>query len=243
LDERRRERLLRRYTRDHRPRDFEALVVSYRPLACALARRYSYGPYGDADLEQAACEGLVKALLRFEPERGTSFTSYAVPTILGEVRRHLRDTTWPAHVPRKVQERVRLVRGAGERHAALHGRPPTPAQLAAATHLTEEEVVEALTAASTARTTSLAVERADLDGHTLADRLGEVDPSYEQVECLTAIERAFPALPFDEQAVVRLHFGDELTHRQIAARLGVSRSQVGRLLGSALGHLREAAAA
>jgi len=101
MTEPQRQRALRRHARRRRPEDLEALVVSYRPLAAALARRYSHDPYGDADLEQAACEGLIKALQRFDPDRGTPFTTFAVPTILGEVRRYLRDTAWPAHVPRK----------------------------------------------------------------------------------------------------------------------------------------------
>jgi RNA polymerase sigma-B factor len=243
ISEEQRQWLLRRYASDRRPADLEALVVSYRPLACSLAKRYSSGPHGDPDLEQAACEGLVKALQRFDPDRGTPFTSFAVPTILGEVRRYLRDTVWPAHVPRKIQERVRRVRRAGEEFSAGFGRAPTVPELAATLRLSEEEVVEALTAASTSRTSSLDAERSDLDGFTLADQLGSIDPAYEQVECLTAIERAFPALPIEEQTVVRLHFGGDLTQRQIAAQLGVSRSHVGRLLGSALDHLRETAAA
>src|SRR3954469_14599824 len=164
-DEQWRERVLRRHARYRRPSDLEALVVSYRPLACALARRYSSAPAGD-DLEQAACEGLVKALLRFDPDRDTPFTSFAVPTILGEVRRYLRDTVWPAHVPRKVQERLRLVRQAGDRFSAAHGRAPSVAELVTALQLGEEEVIEALTAAATSRTASLDAERTDLDGYT-----------------------------------------------------------------------------
>src|SRR4051812_19276523 len=241
-DEQWRERVLRRHARYRRPSDLEALVVSYRPLACALARRYSSAPAGD-DLEQAACEGLVKALLRFDPDRDTPFTSFAVPTILGEVRRYLRDTVWPAHVPRKVQERVRAVRRDAEDFAAVHGRAPTALELATRLQCSEEDVVEALAAAATSRTVSLDAERPGSEDLTVADQLGAIDPAYEEVECLAAIRRALPELPIDEQAVVRLHFGHELTQRQIAAELGVSRSHVGRLLGSAIDHLRATAAA
>jgi RNA polymerase sigma-B factor len=243
LDERHRERLLRRYAHERRAADLEALVVSYRPLACSLARRYATGGHVDADLEQAACEGLVKAIQRFDPDRGTPFTSFAVPTVLGEVRRYLRDTVWPAHVPRKVQERVRAIRQAKEAHAALHDRVPSAAELAVALGCTEEEVVEALTAAATARTVSLEGERDDGDAQPVADRLGRPDPAYDLVEHRAAIADAFPALPVEEQAVVRLRFGGDLTQRQIAAQLGYSRSHVGRLLGSALDHLREGMAA
>jgi len=243
MDDEQRERLLRRYARHRRTEDLETLVVSYRPLAWSLARRYSAGPSGDADLQQAACEGLVKALQRFDPERGTPFTSFAVPTILGEVRRYLRDTAWPAHVPRKVKERAGAVRRTGESFSAIHGRSPSVPELAAMLPCGEGEIVEALTAAATATTVSLEAERPDLDGLTLADQLGTLDPAYEQVEYLSAIERAFPCLPIEEQAVVRLRFEGDLTQRQIGAQLGCSRSHVGRLLGSAIDHLRATAAA
>jgi RNA polymerase sigma-B factor len=243
LDEEHRRRLLERYARLRRADDLERLVVSYRPLACSLARRYHVGSHVDPDLEQAAYEGLVKAIRRFEPDRGTPFTTFAVPTILGEVRRYLRDTVWPAHVPRKVQERVRAVRRTAEAFGATHGRSPSVAELAAALDCGHEEIVEALAAVSSTRTVSFDAQATGREEYPLADRLGGVDPAYDRVECLTAIDHAFPRLPIDEQTVVQLHFGAELTQRQIASRLGYSRSHVGRLLGSALDHLRETAAA
>jgi RNA polymerase sigma-B factor len=238
-----RQRRLRRYAAEHSASDLDALVRSYRPLACSLARRYARGPQGDPDLEQAACEGLVKALQRFDPGRGTPFTSFAVPTILGEIRRYVRDTAWPAHVPRQVQERVRAIRVLAERHSADHGRLPSVAELASTLACSDEAVVDALSAATTSRTVSLEAERDDEEGLALVDRLGAEDPGYEQVDCLTDIGRVFGLLPEDEQRVIELHFRDDLTQRQIAARLGFSRSHVGRLLGSGLDRLRETAAA
>jgi RNA polymerase sigma-B factor len=212
------------------------------PLARALARRYTTG-HGDADLEQVACEGLVKALKRFDPERGTPFTSFAVPTVLGELRRHLRDTSWTAHVPRKVQERLSAVRKAATAFSATHGRAPSAQELAFILDCEEESVVDALTAASTLSTVPLDEPTGDGEGLTVADRLGNVDPGYDLIECLCAIDRALPRLTRDERTVVDLHFRADLTQRQIAAEVGVSRSQVGRLLGSALDTLRASAVA
>ena len=243
LDDRARDRLLRRYARHRSAADLESLVVSYAPLARSLARRYARGGAADPDLEQVACEGLVKALQRFDPDRGTPFTSFALPTILGELRRFIRDTSWCAHVPRRVQERVQAVRRATDAFTARNGRPPTAPELADAARCTVEDVVEALAASATCRTVSFDAEPADDDdGATLADRLGTDDPAFEHVEHLASIERALPGLAPEEQAVIRLRFAADLSQREIALRLGVSRSHVGRLLERSLDHLRAVAA-
>src|SRR3954466_777412 len=139
--------LLRRYARDRRPEDLEELVRRFRPLVRKLALRYARGSEPLDDLEQVASLGLIKALDRFDPERGFAFTSFAVPTILGELKRSFRDTAWSAHVPRSVQERVAAVRGAIETHAARHGHAPGVAQIAEYLECDEELVVEALGAA------------------------------------------------------------------------------------------------
>jgi RNA polymerase sigma-B factor len=239
-NERARERLLRRYARWQRPEDLEELVLSYRPLARALARRYATTSCAREDLEQAACEGLIKAVRRFEPERGAAFASFAVPTILGELRRYLRDTAWPAHVPRSLQERVREVRSAAEEFSAVHGRNPTAGELAHDLGCEEEAVVEALGVASALGVVPLdgpARERETSAG-SVADQLGVEDPGFERVECLAAIEEALPALTAGQKTVLRLHFGEDLTQRQIAGRLGISRSEVARDLGDAVARLR-----
>jgi RNA polymerase sigma-B factor len=240
--ERTRERLLRRYARGRRAADLEALVLSYRPLARGLARRYASSFVGREDLEQAAYEGLIKAIRRFEPERGAPFVSFAVPTILGELRRYLRDTAWPAHVPRSLQERVREVRSAAERFAAAEGRQPTAAELAVRLGCDEGDVAEALGVSS-----ALAVVPLDGPGGERerrpapnAEQVGAEDPGFERVECLTAIEEALPALTGAQKHVLRLHFGEDLTQRQIAGRLGISRSEVARDLGTAVARLRAA---
>jgi RNA polymerase sigma-B factor len=240
LDQRRR-RLLRRYARSGDRDDLEQLVVSYRPLARALARRYEAGGARE-DLEQAACEGLIKAIQRFDPDRGAAFTSFAVPTILGELRRHRRDTAWPARVPRAVQERVQAVRAATDRLTATSGRPPTAQAIADTLDCGVEEVVEALCAASSLTVVPLDdPPRPDDDGGTVINRLGATDPGYDQVECIAAIEDALPALTQAQLTVIRMRFGDDLTQREIARRLDVSRSEVARALGAAVERLRSVA--
>lgn len=239
-DERARARLLRRYAAWRRAEDLEELVVSYRPLVRRLARRYVTATCAREDLEQVAYEGLIKAIHRFQPERGAPFASFAVPTILGEIRRHLRDTTWPARVPRSLQERVRQVRSAAEDFTAVHGRTPTPGELARALDCDDDAVVEAL-----AVTSSLSVVPLDapvIETAPVADQIGAEDPGYERVECLAVIEEALPGLTSGEKAVLRLYFNQDLTQRQIAARLGVSRSEVARDLGEAVARLRAVAA-
>ncbi len=243
-NERARERLLRRYARWQRPEDLEELVLSYRPLARALARRYATTSCAREDLEQAACEGLIKAVRRFEPERGATFASFAVPTILGELRRYLRDTAWPAHVPRSLQERVREVRSAAEEFSAVHGRGPTAGELARELGCEDEAVVEALGVSSALAVVPLDAPPRDdeTSAGSVTDQIGSEDPGFERVECLTAIEDALPALTAGQKTVLRLHFGEDLTQRQIAGRLGISRSEVARDLGDAVARLRAATA-
>lgn len=240
-----RDRWLRRYARTRRPDDLERLVLSYLPLARSLARRYATSSCAPEDLEQAACEGLIKAIQRFDPDRGSSFAGFAVPTILGELRRFLRDTSWPAHVPRALQERVRAVRTAARDLTASNGRPPTVGDLADAVGTGSEQVVEALGVSAALNVVPLdGPSRVDeQDGPAVADRLGAEDGGYDRVECLATIERALPTLSRGERAALRLHFGEELTQRQIAGRLGVSRSEVARDLTSAVSRLRTVAAA
>jgi RNA polymerase sigma-B factor len=236
-----RRRLLLRYARDGHPEDLEWLVLSYRPLALALARRYQTVSSRE-DLEQAACEGLIKAIQRFDPDRGYAFTSFAVPTILGELRRHRRDTGWAVRVPRAIQERVQDLRAATDRLTAASGRAPTARELADTLGCDEEQVVEAMCAASSLTLVPLNGP-ADPEGDAgrVVDRLGVAEPGYEHVECLAAIEEALTALSPAEMTVIRLRFGDDLTQREIAGRLQVSRSEVARVLRGAVERLRSAA--
>ena len=233
--------MLRRYARHGDKEDLERLVISYRPLARALARQYDAAGARE-DLEQAACEGLIKAIKRFDPDRGCAFTSFAVPTILGELRRYRRDTAWAVRVPRKVQERVQTIRAATDRLTATQGHAPTARELAVWVGCDEEEVVEALLAASSMSTVALeAPSDSDDEAITVADRLGSADPGYEHVECLAAIEDALTALSPAEMTVIKLRFDNDLTPREIAGRLEVSRSEVARVLRGAVERLRSVA--
>ncbi|HET8759188.1 MAG TPA: sigma-70 family RNA polymerase sigma factor [Solirubrobacteraceae bacterium] len=244
-DEDRRRRLLRRYARHRDPGDLERLVVSYRSLARGLARRYATASPSAEDLEQVAYEGLIKAIQRFEPGRGTAFTSFAVPTILGELRRYLRDTVWPAHVPRPLQERVRQVRLAAAAFTARQGRSPTAREIADALHCDVEAVVDALEVTSSLSVASLDARAPEPENGRLApaELVGSDDPGYDRVECLATIEQALPALTSGQKRALRLHFAEDLTSREMARRLGVSRSQAARELDSAVTVLRQLQAA
>lgn len=239
------EELLRRYAAGRAPEDLEALVIRFRPLATGLARRYAGGGYAFDDLRQVACLGLVKALRRFDPGRGVSFSSFAVPTILGELRRFCRDTAWPAHVPRGMQEQVRALRRTSDELAAAGSRAPTATELATELEWTQEDVVATMAAAATQAPVPL--DRWAGDGHDEppppADQLAMVDPGYEVAEHLVALEPALTALTHTERRVLKLRFADDLKHQEIAARLGLSRASVARLLESALEALRRVIAA
>jgi len=234
--------LLRRYAAHRAPEDLEALVLRFRPLAWGLARRYASGGHAFDDLKQVACLGLVKALRRFDPDRGVSFSSFAVPTVLGELRRYCRDTAWPAHVPRGMQERVRALRTASDALAAARGRAPTAGDLATALKWTQEDVVATMAAAATRAPVPL--ERwADEDDDAPpapGDHLAAVDPGYEIAEHLAALEPALATLTELERSALALRFADDLRHHEIAVRLGIPGSTVARVLESALDALRRA---
>ncbi len=233
------DRALSRYARAQDPRDLETLVLRYRPLAVGLARRYAGGGYGIEDLEQVACIGLIKALKRFDPDRGCTFKTFAVPTILGELRRFCRDTAWSAHVPRGMQEGIAAVRRAGDDAATRLGRTPTAADIANALDWPVERVLEALVAGSTRATVPLEQETDGwADAASLLDRLGGPDPAFERVECLSALEKSMPALSRAENQVLRLRFEEDLKIHAIARRLELSESHVSRLLASAIATLR-----
>ena len=217
-------------------------MLSYRPLALSLARRYSAGRTHDPDLEQVACEGLVKAIQRFDPEHGASFTSFALPTILGEIRRYVRNSAWSAHVPRRLQERTLTLTRARDCLEAERGRPLSVADLAATLGWAEEEVAETLCAGAARSAVSFDPHGDADDDASPSARLGAVDPGFDRVDCVSAIAGALPALAPEEQEVIRLRFGGDFTQSQIAKWMGCSRSQVGRLLDSGLDRLRVEAA-
>ncbi len=208
----------------------EALVYRYLSLARQLAARYAGRGRPLDDLVQVANLGLVKAVDRYDPTRGAAFSSYAVPTIVGELRRHFRDAGWAVHVPRSVQERVLTIGKAVDRLSGDSGRTPTVDEIAKATGETPEAVVEALSAGHAYEADSLD-EPAGPDGDpTRGDRVGEEDPGFERVEDWQAIRPALAELSDRDRAVLRLRFLDDLTQSQIADCVGVSQMQVSRIL-------------
>jgi len=218
----------------------EALLRQYTPLARGLARRYGRSSEPFEDLLQVAMLGLLKALDRYDAARGHAFASFAVPTILGEMRRYFRDSGWAVHVPRGAQERALKVRDAQERLANQQGRAPTVHQLAEYLEIDLEDVVDALQAIQAYETLSLDAPRPRADGEVVAygDTVGEEDDRYELVELDATITAVLGHIAPRERAILRMRFVDDLTQTQIAERVGISQMQVSRLLRRSLEQLR-----
>jgi RNA polymerase sigma-B factor len=210
-----------------------------------LALRYTYTDEAFDDLLQVASLGLIKAIDRFDPGRGTKFTSYAAPTILGELKRHFRDKGWSLHVPRELQERTLAVGHATERLSKELGRSPKVREVAERLGCSVEQVLEAQEAAASYEAASLdaPVARDDGESAALVDTLGVEDSAYELVEDRQAIARSWKELPDVERAVLELRFVHDLNQREIGERIGYSQMHVSRLLRRALSRLETAAAA
>jgi RNA polymerase sigma-B factor len=230
----------RRYATERSQADREALVNRFLPMARKLALRYARGSEPIEDLEQVAALGLIKAVDRYDPDRGFAFTSFAVPTILGELRRHFRNHAWNAHVPRAVQERVLRIRRATDELARAGVRNPTVRQLAEHMGEREEDVLDAVHAASSTDRVPLdaPVTQRDEEALTLAERLGQDDPGYERVEDRRTVASVLPVLTPRERQVVTLRFFGGLSQTEIADRIGVSQMQVSRVLRAALTRLQ-----
>ena len=236
-----RTRMLAIRARKGDPRAREALIAAHLPLARALARRYRRGSESLDDLVQVASVGLIKAVDRFDPDRGHSFSTFAQPTIVGELLRHFRDTGWGVHVARGTQELALKVRAAAEALEAETGRAPTPRQLAERTGADLEAVVEALGALANRAALSLATPAGrDDDGDaTVGDTLGSDEAGYAQAEARALLGPALRHLPAREQRILKLRFVDDLTQSEIASRIGVSQMQISRLLRQSLDRLHE----
>jgi RNA polymerase sigma-B factor len=218
----------------------EALVRRFMPLARSLARRYDRSSEPFEDLLQVASLGLLKALDRFDPERGHPFSSFAVPTILGEMRRHFRDSGWSVHVPRGSQERALKVRDAQERLANGRGRAPTVQELAQYLELDTEDVIDALQAIQAYESLSLDAPRpgATDEVSSYGDAMGEEDERYELVDMDVTVSAVLGHIPQRERQILRMRFVEDLTQTEIAARVGISQMQVSRLLRRSLDQLR-----
>ena len=237
--------LLIRYHREGDLAAREELVVRFLPLARDLALRYTYTDELFDDLLQVASLGLIKAIDRFEPDRGTKFTSYAAPTILGELKRHFRDKGWALHVPRDLQERTLAVSRESEALSKSLGRSPKAREVAQSLGCSVEEVLEAQEAAASYEAASLdaPTSREDDEAAALVDLLGDEDSSYDLVESRDAIASTWKALPEVERSVLELRFMHDLTQREIGDEIGYSQMHVSRLLRRALTRLETAAAA
>jgi RNA polymerase sigma-B factor len=207
-----------------------------------MARRYTGAGEPLDDLVQVASLALVKAIDRFDAKRGTAFSSFAVPTIAGELKRYFRDTGWSAHVPRGAQEGAIRVEAAQRTLTTRVGRSPTVHELALYLESSVEEVIESLEASAAHHAKSLDAPRADADGEigTLADSLGYEDSRLEFVNVRSSIAHAVRDLsPRDRQALA-LRFINDCTQTEIAQRIGISQMQVSRMLSRSVAHLREA---
>ncbi len=236
------ERLLARYRATGDLGAREELIARLMPLTKRLASRYRNSGESQEDLEQVACVGLIKAVDRYEPEVGP-LVRYAVPNILGELRRHFRDKGWGMHVPRTVQENFLRVNEATERLSTHLRRTPTARDIAEATGMSLEEVIEAIDAGRSYNPAALDAPQPgdDSDGaRVLGDTLGSVDRGYDFVELGQAIAPAFRVLPEREQLIVHLRFFEDLTQSEIAERVGISQMHVSRLLRRALDRLNAA---
>ncbi len=237
--------LFRRYRNHSDCHAREELVRRYLPLARNLARRYARSSEPYEDLVQVASLALLKAIERFDPERGVDFRAFAIPTILGELKRYFRDSAWAVHVPRSVQERALLVEDANERLTNTRGRPPSVREIAAHLELSSEEVLDGLKAAQAYDTLSLDESPGgpSLEGDetTLGETLGAEDERYALIESDVAVTGALRTLPQRERHILYLRFVKELTQSEIATRMGVSQMQISRLLQRSLAQLCELA--
>jgi RNA polymerase sigma-B factor len=212
-----------------------AIVERYLPLAQRLVGRYRAGNERD-DLEQVAAIGLIKAVDRYDPDRGIAFTSLAVPTILGELKRYFRDHGWAVRVPRHVQELAQRCRGVTDELTGRLGRTPTAAEVAARCGTSAEKVIEARAAVHAHFAVPLTRPRRD-DDDRHAGALSCEDPGFARVDAAHDFARLLDRLPAREQRVLRLRFEAELTQREIAACCGMSQMQVSRLIAACLREL------
>ena len=216
----------------------EQALVELMPLVRALASRYAGRGEPLEDLVQVGSIGLIKAVDRFDVDRGVDFASYAVPTIVGEIRRHFRDRAWAMHVPRRLKElSLRLSRTLDQLTTEL-GRSPTITELAAAAGVDEEDAIDALDSMNAYSTRSLHAPFDDDSDDSLSEKLGADELGYAEVEDGTIVAAGLDALDERERQIVELRFFHELTQSQIASEIGISQMHVSRLLRRALATMR-----
>jgi len=228
--------LLRRYHVDGDPAARDQLAEEMLPLARALAGRYAGRGEPIDDLIQVACIGIMKAIDGFDLSRDVRFSSYATPTVLGEIKRYFRDKTWAMRVPRGMQELQLEIARARDKLTVELGRSPNVQELAVAVNQPFEEVLQTIQSQDARRTRSL--EEPVGEDMTLADSVGGVDPDLARAEIRVLLDHAFDVLSERDQEVLRLRFADDLTQTEISKRIGVSQMQVSRLIRQSLARLR-----
>jgi RNA polymerase sigma-B factor len=233
--------LMRRYRRAEDPALLEEIVKRFEPLARSVARRYHARGEPLEDLTQVAMVGLLKAIARFEPERGFAFTSYATPTMLGELKRYFRDSGWAVHVPRGVKERALELASVTDQLSSKLGRSPSLTELAEAMKSTEEQTLEAIEAYHARHAAPLEAGSDDDESGVpaLSAVLGAEDVRLEQAEYLTMIAKGVETLSDSDRLILYLRFGRDMTQSEIAARIGTSQMQVSRLLRAAIEKIRK----
>jgi RNA polymerase sigma-B factor len=234
--------LFDRWRRRGDERAHEELVNRHLPLVRQLARRYSYTSEPLDDLVQVGSVGLLQALARYDPRVGSSFKAYAIPTILGELRRHFRDTAWSVHLPRSLQERTRSVQNAISTLQASLGRSPTIAEIGERIGASSEQVIEAMEARLAYRVESLDAPSEPGDERDQWRLASELDSGFDTAEHAAFLSRALKALPARERTLVRLRFEEDLSQSEIGRRLGLSQMHVSRLLRRALARMEAIAA-
>ncbi len=215
------------------------LVRMHIPLVEHLARRFRNRGEPLDDLTQVATIGLIKSVDRFDHERGVEFSTYATPTIVGEIKRHFRDKGWAVRVPRRLQELRLSLTTATSELSQRHGRSPTVHELAEHLGISEEDVLEGLESANAYSTLSLDVPDSDDESPAVADTLGATDEALEGVEYRESLKPLLAQLPPREQKILVLRFFRNMTQSQIAAEVGISQMHVSRLLARTLAQLRE----
>ena len=220
----------------------DALVERFLPLARHLARRLDRGGEQGEDLAQVASIGLLNAIERYDPDRGTAFSTFAVPTISGEIKRYFRDKGWAVRVPRALQERALAVQHATDDLERELGRPPTVSQIADRIGTGTEEVLEARRVADAHFSVSLDRPNGNADDNdrSLAGEIGTLDDRLEQVENAAALDSLLAVLDDRERTILRLRFQHDLTQAEIAARLGLSQMHISRLIRQAIARVRAA---
>ncbi len=216
-----------------------AIVEQHMKLADYLAARFAHRGEPIEDLRQVALVALVKAVERFDPDRGLQFSTFATPTILGELKRHFRDRGWAVRVPRRVQELHLALSGIAATLGQELGRVPTPQEIAERAGASEEEVLEAMEASSLYRLASIDAERPNDDPQRagLAARLGELDEDLGSVDDRALVTQLLEQLPARQQQILYLRFFRGLTQSEIAERIGISQMHVSRLLAKSLAEL------